>query len=91
MTMTHKAASIGLSLIAFLLLVAWFSRDPASAQNKAGPAFQKWDYKIVLPDNVEDPRANQAQLDKLGTEGWELCVAHSSTRPNYYIFKRPKR
>ena len=90
--MSMKTATVGLSAVLGLtLLVAWFSREPVSAQEKPAPAVQKWEYKIVLPDNVEDPRANQTQFDKLGAEGWELCAAHSSTRPNYCVFKRPKR
>lgn len=90
--MMNRTGVIGLAaLVGLILLAAWFSREPVGAQEKAGPVLQKWEYKIVLPDNAEDPRANQTQFDKLGADGWELCAAHSSTRPNYCIFKRPKR
>jgi hypothetical protein len=83
-------SGLGAALV-LILLVAWASRDSIAAQEKAAIAVQKWEYKIVLPDNIEDPRANQGHFDKLGSDGWELCVAHSSTRPHYCVFKRPKR
>jgi hypothetical protein len=90
--MIKKTAAISLApALGLILLVTWLSRAPVGAQEKAAPSVQKWEYRIILPDNVEDPRANQAQFDKLGADGWELCVAHSSTRPNYCVFKRPKR
>jgi hypothetical protein len=90
--MIKKTGAFGLAVIlGLILMVAWLSREAVGAQEKPVPALQKWEYKIVRPDNVEDPLANQTQFDKLGAEGWELCAAHSSTRPNYCIFKRPKR
>ena len=90
--MSTRTVGIGLAtVLGLILLAAWLSREPVGAQEKPAPILQKWEYKIVLPDNVEDPRANQAQFDKLGAEGWELCAVHSSTRPNYCVFKRPKR
>ena len=90
--MIEKTGAIGLTMaLTLIVLVAWLSRGPAVAQDKPVTALQKWEYKIVLPQSVTDPRDNQAQFDKLGAEGWELCAAHSSTRPNYCIFKRPRR
>lgn len=88
--MTKKLGMIGLAVVCVLLLLAgWPSREPTGAQEK--PAVQKWEYKIILPDRADDPLANQGQFDRLGAEGWELCAAHSSTRPNYCVFKRPRR
>lgn len=90
--MLSKSANVGLTVILGLaLLGAWFSRERVGAQEKPAALVQKWEYKIVLPNNTEDPLLNQAQFDKLGVDGWELCVAHSSTRPHYCVFKRPKR
>jgi hypothetical protein len=83
---TGMAAVLGL-----ILAIAWLLREPVHAQEKPVPTLQKWEYKIVLPNKADDPLANQSQFDQLGAEGWELCAAHSSTRPNYCIFKRPKR
>ena len=68
------------AVLGLLLLAVWQSSQPIRAQDKPPPAVPKWEYKIVLPDNVEDPQANQTQFDKLGAEGWELSAAHSSTR-----------
>ena len=40
---------------------------------------QKWEYKVVdVPD--------QGELNKLGSEGWEL-VAVAGTSSEYYIIK----
>jgi hypothetical protein len=91
--MNTRIVGIGLvTVLGLTFLAAWLSREPVGAQEKPAPSLQKWEYKIVLPDSIEDPRANQAQFDKLGAEGWELCAMHSGTpRPNYCVFKRPKR
>jgi hypothetical protein len=92
--MLKKTRVIGLAVVLGVVLLATrFSREPVSAQEKPVPRLEKWEYKIVLPDNGpdNDPRANQVEFNKLGTEGWELCVAHIGNRPEYCIFKRPKR
>jgi hypothetical protein len=90
--MMNRACVCGLAAaLVLILFAAWASRDSIGAQEKATVAVQKWEYRIILPDNVEDPRANQNRFDKLGSDGWELCVMHSSTLPHYCVFKRPKR
>jgi hypothetical protein len=92
--MLNRTVCIGLAVaFGLVVLVVKFSLEPVSAQEKAAPTVPKWEYKVVLlengPDN--DPRANQAEFNKLGAESWELCALHSSNRPNFCIFKRPKR
>ncbi|MBL8208020.1 MAG: hypothetical protein JNM09_27550, partial [Blastocatellia bacterium] len=54
------------------------------AQSKQPPA-QRWEYKTVY--NV-----SEADLDKLGDEGWELVASAFNPGPNslYYTLKRPK-
>ena len=87
--MNRKPSPAGLAVLAVLIvLIGWYSRGPVAAQEAAPRRPQKWEYKIVLPTSQADPLLNQPQLDKLGTEGWELCAAHSSTLPHYFIFKR---
>ena len=90
--MLHQKSMCVLAVIAGVALAAiWIGQEPTPAQEQAKVVVQKWEYKIVLPDNTEDPLLNQKQFDKLGDNGWELCVTHSSTRPHYCIFKRLKR
>jgi hypothetical protein len=48
---------------------------------------QKWEYKILK----EAP--SEAELNKLGAEGWELIVIAGAVSEYYdirYYFKRPK-
>ena len=87
--MTGKVSAYGLSAVVGAVVVAWLARGSAGAQERPAPAAQKWEYKIVYPDN--DPLANHAGFNKLGADGWELCVMHSGTRPAYCVFKRPAR
>jgi hypothetical protein len=90
--MTRKTVGVGLALaLGMALLFGWLSRQPIGAQEEAPPAVQKWEYKVVLPDDALDPRKNEAQFNRLGADGWELCAAQGNTSPNYCIFKRPKR
>ncbi len=82
---------LGWTLMVSLALLAGWVLAPAAAQDVPAAGAPKWEYKIVLPDSAEDPIANQAQLDRLGAMGWELCSAHSASRPHYFIFKRIKQ
>jgi hypothetical protein len=94
MDMSYRTLGIGLSVaLGLVLLVAGLARGPVSAQEKAAPAAQRWEYKVVLLDNGRDndPRANQGNFDKLGAEGWELAALHSGSQPGYCVFKRPRR
>jgi hypothetical protein len=78
-----------------ILFFAWVSRGPVAAQEKPQP-LQKWDYKLV---NVTPVAVNQmeAKLNKLGSEGWELCstvvpfVRGTDEYVVSFVFKRPKR
>lgn len=88
---------IYLSLIVitiFLGLVGWTT----SAQ-KNDPAKQTWEYKVVTVYGTNDlPPAAPGQLNKMGTEGWELItiLSKESTRSGSqqvqaeYYFKRAK-
>jgi hypothetical protein len=87
--MINRVAAVGLSgSVCAILLAVWFSHSPATAQER--PAAQNWEYKIVLLEG-DDPRANQADFNKLGADAWELCALHSGTRPPFCVFKRPRR
>ena len=47
---------------------------------------QQWEYKKL-------PNPNQATLDELGKQGWELTAISNSSRcyndPDVYVLKRP--
>jgi hypothetical protein len=81
---------------AALVLVAWFSRDPASGQEKPAPAAAKWEYKVVTKLTALGP-PEEAELNRLGDEGWELTAAAGTASKGErlpavsFIFKRPKR
>jgi hypothetical protein len=83
-----------LVFVLVLVLIGWgiqLARSPLSAQEAKktdANAVHKWEYKVVLPENIEDPRLNQSQFDKLGAQGWELCGLTGNT-PSYIVFKRP--
>jgi hypothetical protein len=79
------------------LLVAWISREPASAQERPAPVAQKWEYKVVqVPVTPFPEKEGLQEFTKLGGEGWELCSTVSSTDKRgvawgTFFFKRPKR
>jgi hypothetical protein len=78
------------------LLIAWASREPASAQEKAAPVVPKWEYKVVhVPVAQLTEKEGEAQFNQLGAEGWELSgtVSASTNRVNWgiFVFKRPRR
>ena len=83
-------AATGLVLI---LSVAWCTRGPVAAQEKPAQVLQKWEYKVVpVPALAIDQEGNK--LNKLGSEGWELCATERSgvkEGVTFIIFKRPKR
>jgi hypothetical protein len=88
---------VGAATGCFLILfVASLSRGPVAAQEKPAPPLQKWEYKVV---NVAPVAVSQteASLNKLGSEGWELCATVVPTARGTdeflvsFIFKRPKR
>jgi hypothetical protein len=90
--MNTKNIAVGmLAIVGLVLLLASYSLQRVNAQEQASPAVQKWEYKVVLPESVQDPLVNQAQFNRLGAEGWEMCAVHSSTLPNYCVFKRSRR
>jgi hypothetical protein len=82
--------------LVLILSVAWFSRGPVAAQVKPAQPLQKWEYKLVKVSPL-DVHEMEASLNKLGSEGWELCatvVAFRRPDEQYlvsFIFKRPKR
>jgi hypothetical protein len=85
------AVSIG---VAVTLLVVSFVRGPASAQDKPAPAGPKWQYKVVTKAAGVLP-AEEAELNRLGDEGWELAAVAARIKDGQpaasFVFKRPKR
>jgi hypothetical protein len=52
---------------------------------------QVWEYKVVfVPGSNWFPEQIEPQLNKLGTEGWELSTTGMATGVLIYTFKRPK-
>jgi len=76
-------------VLALLLGIAWFSRDLVAAQEKPAQVLQKWEYKILsLWTGSED----EEKLNKLGTDGWELCAVRSDRDGVAIVYlKRLKR
>jgi hypothetical protein len=92
-----KLPLVGAAMVAVLILsAAWLSRGPVAAQEKPAQPLQKWEYKQVnvLPAGVSEM---EARLNKLGSEGWELCTTvvpvgrGTDEFTVSFIFKRPKR
>jgi hypothetical protein len=79
-----------------ILTVACFPHEPVVGQEKRAQPLQQWEYKVV---NVTPLAVSQIEsnLNKLGSEGWELCATVAPFRradEDYvvsFIFKRPKR
>jgi hypothetical protein len=94
---------LALALVAAIsaLLFLWNPRDSASTQPKAPAGAAKWEYKIVVYQNVfinpENPsagydpdktaKAMEKKLNDLAADGWELDRDHGV----YLILRRSKR
>ncbi len=87
---------LSVALIAiFLGSIGW----SVSAQ-KTNSANQTWEYKVITVYGTNDilPPASSNQLNRMGTEGWELITIlpeqstrnGSQQRKAEYYFKRPK-
>ena len=98
------------SLAPLLLCVFCSSRASANAKAPAPDTPVKWEYKmvpeltqVVLADrSVKETQIREADLNKLGDDGWELCGVMNKTisipggggrilTEVHFIFKRPKR
>jgi hypothetical protein len=54
------------------------------------PVVPRWEYKTIVRNLETDALPTAADLDTLGTDGWELAgVAHEQTRVHFY-FKRER-
>ncbi|MBP3954005.1 DUF4177 domain-containing protein [Gemmata sp. G18] len=74
--------------------VCWSTLGSSSAQEKekAAPAVQKWEYKVVtLPGGGGGNEPDQKVLNALGDEGWELAGAPHEVGRARVILKRPKK
>jgi hypothetical protein len=52
-----------------------------------------WEYKILIGSSRDENMINEALLNKLGSEGWELVTIEAKADnyvPPAYIFKRKK-
>jgi hypothetical protein len=90
----RKAHVLGaVTVLVLILSIAWFTRVPVAAQEKPAQVLQKWEYKVVpVPALSIDQEGNK--LNRLGSEGWELCATERSgvkEGVTFIIFKRPKR
>ena len=71
-----KSQSRNLAIVALVAALAGvtFWKQSSGQGEAAKPAIVKWEYKITVVTTKND---STLELDKLGTEGWELC----STQP----------
>ena len=77
--------------------IAWLMRAPVAAQDKPAQVLQKWEYKVEAL-STRALHSEEKKLNKLGSEGWELCATErdgsreEATWGNTYtVFKRPMR
>jgi hypothetical protein len=82
--------------VVFILSIAWFAREPATAQKKPAQNLQKWEYKVKTVHPLNLDRGGGEMFNKLGSEGWELCATERNNKKDdnqvvFVIFKRPKR
>jgi hypothetical protein len=74
------------ALIAALVAVTCWKQSSGQGE-PAKPAAVIWEYKVV--DSSYKTANDQELLNKLGAEGWDVCVAyHSNTA--HLILRRPK-
>ena len=95
MNKVYLSASVaGVALLILLASVPW---QPVSGQEKPAPAIQKWEYKVVAKAVADlSPNETEAEFNKLGAEGWELCATVNPAPPPRvavvtFVFKRAKR
>jgi hypothetical protein len=48
----------------------------------------KWEYKQIVRDLTDEKPLDQAELDALGEEGWEMSGIAQQPPVTYYYFKR---
>ncbi|BCX47447.1 hypothetical protein HAHE_13550 [Haloferula helveola] len=65
-------------------VVAQSKPEPAAPAQPSGP----WEY-TTLRNSVSSPTAFERELNRLGADGWELCL-FDETR-SVWVFKRPQR
>jgi hypothetical protein len=89
-----------LGVLVARLEAARADRRPNPAPQAPGavgaPAGQAWEYKIVsqaITDYDPDSAAWEAELNRLGSEGWELCTTAVGGRSPTatWVFKRALR
>ena len=90
----RKVYVLGATTVLVLVLsIALYSRGPVVAQEKPAQALQKWEYKVETVNTVAVFQ-EEKKLNKLGSEGWELCATERNGEKEgvtFIIFKRPKR
>ena len=68
------------------------STEPSAAQAVKQGSVQKWEYTAEIRNT---PDVSIPAFNRLGANGWELCLVTSTTdygsNTTYYIFKRPKK
>ena len=74
-------------LVAALVVVTCWKQSPGQGE-AAKPAVVKWEYKFTTsPTLQQDPD----ELNKLGSEGWDLCVVYPyADNIQTVILRRPK-
>lgn len=88
-----KHLTLSHALFALLLIVIYTGSTPVAAA--ADEEVTKWEYRVIrIDDGGRSGGSNaEAQLNKLGAEGWELVSVRADSQANrnspIFYFKRP--
>lgn len=77
------------ALVAALVVVTCWNQSTGQVAVPAKPAAVKWEYKFATCPKLEQ---SPVDLNKLGADGWELCISQSlGNEGEFYalVLKRP--
>ena len=65
----------------------------AQAQGGGGAKVERWEYKVMYDDSMPSMRRIEGELNRLGSEGWEVISAGSgnATADSFIILKRKRQ
>ena len=87
----HAVGAITVPLV--ILSIGWLVRGPVAAQEKPAQALQMWEYKVETVPQLALYQ-QETRLNRLGSDGWELCATERNGEKEgvtFIIFRRPKR